>query len=67
MREGTLWLIYISKYLELIFLIVMTCLIFQQGIHFIKEIGGFRLPSSDETEDSDILKKQKNEVKNLKL
>lgn len=67
MREGTLWLIYISKYLELIFLIVMTCLMIHQGVKFIKEIGDYRLSSADETEESDILRKQKNEVKNMKL
>jgi hypothetical protein len=36
MREGTLWLFYFSKYLELIFLIVLTVLMFIEGIGFMR-------------------------------
>lgn len=38
MREGTLWLFYISKYLELIFLIVLTILLIIEGIDLMKEL-----------------------------
>lgn len=32
MRQGTLWLVYICKYLELAFLLVVTILMFITGI-----------------------------------
>ena len=39
MREGTLWLVYINKYLELIFLIIITALMILHGIKLLKEVG----------------------------
>jgi len=38
MREGTLWLFYICKYLELIFLIVITILMIAWGVQFLKDV-----------------------------
>lgn len=38
MREGSLWFIYVQKFLELIFLIVVNVLMFVTGIIFLKEV-----------------------------
>ena len=43
MREGTLWLVYICKYIELIYLIVLTILLFIEGIKFMTQVE--ELPS----------------------
>ena len=39
MREGTLWLVYICKYLELAFLFAVTILMFITGIGFMQQVG----------------------------
>ena len=38
MREGSLWFIYVQKFLELLFLIVVNVLMFVTGIIFLKEV-----------------------------
>lgn len=38
MREGTLWLFYICKYLELLFLIVVSILLIIEGVSLMLDI-----------------------------
>jgi hypothetical protein len=42
MREGTLWLVYICKYVELVFLIVTTVMMIVWGIQFIQETNSYK-------------------------
>ena len=39
MSEGTLWLVYICKYLELGFLLALTILMFIIGIRFMSQVA----------------------------